>query len=181
MMIEREHCGLLLIDMQERLVPFVTDHKSCIEHCQWILEVAQALHIPIYTSQQYPEKLGATITPLQTLINTENIINKLAFSVYRQPEGLAKIHESGKKQWILMGIETHVCVFQTAMELKGAGHEVFVVEEATQSRNLHDKLLAIERMRQAGIHIISREMAVFEWLRVAGTAEFKNIVQKFIK
>lgn len=180
-MIERDDCALLLVDMQERLVPFVTDHKSCIEHCQWILEVAQALRIPVYTSQQYPEKLGNTIKALHMLINTENIINKLAFSVYRQPEGLTKIHASNKKQWILMGIETHVCVFQTAMELTAAGHEVFVVEEATQSRNLHDKLLAIERMRQTGISIISREMAVFEWLRVAGTAEFKGIIEKFIK
>ena len=181
MMIDREKSGLLLIDMQEKLVPLVAEHRDCIAHCQWMLGIAQTLNIPIFTTQQYPQRLGATVKPLQTLIDTQRIINKIAFSVMQEPEGAAVIKASGKTQWVLIGIETHVCLLQSALGLKEAGHDVFVVHEATQARSPHDKTIAIERLRHAGVQIITREMAVFEWLRVAGTAEFKRINEGFIK
>lgn len=181
MMIERDKSAVLLVDMQEKLVPFTTDHKDLEEHCQWLLGIAQYLHVPVFTTEQYPEKLGKTIAVLQSLIDQQRLIHKMSFSVMREPKGLEMIKASGKKQWILIGIETHVCVFQSALELKAAGHEVFVVAQATQSRYLDDKLIAIDRLREAGVHIVSREMVSFEWLRVAGTTEFKYINEHFIK
>jgi nicotinamidase-related amidase len=181
MMIERNKSAILLIDMQARLVPYTEDHKTLEAHCQWMLGIAKYLNIPVYTSQQYPEKLGQTISLLQDLIDPKHIIDKIAFSVMRDPKGLEMIKSSGKTHWILMGIESHVCVFQSAIEMKAAGLDVFVLEQATQSRYVHDKVIAMERMREAGIHIVSREMVSFEWLRVAGTPEFKYINEHFIK
>ncbi|MFI4956231.1 MAG: isochorismatase family protein [Gammaproteobacteria bacterium] len=181
MMIDRDKSGLLLIDMQEKLVPLVMDHRECIGHCEWMLGVANVLQIPAITTQQYPKGLGATIQSLQTLIDTQRVINKITFSAMRDEDGEAQIRASHKTHWVLTGIETHVCVMQTALDLKEAGFKVFVVDEATSARSAHDKKLAISRMRAAGIHIVTREMVVFEWLKTSGAAEFKQISQGFIK
>ncbi len=180
-MIERNNSAVLIIDMQEKLVPLVRDHKECVEHCHWVLSVARILNIPIFTTQQYPQKLGATLQSLQTLIDTQHVINKMSFSLMDEPHAAEKINSSGKKQWILMGIETHVCVLQTAYGLQKAGHEVFIVVEATQAREELDKNTAIERLRKAGIHIVTREMVAYEWLRAGGTPEFKKINEEFVK
>lgn len=180
-MIDREKSGVLLIDMQEKLVPLVMEHRDCIQHCEWMLRVCKTLQVPIITSQQYPKGLGATIQPLQHLIDTQHVINKTAFSVMRDPIGATHIREGKKTQWILIGIETHVCVMQTAFDLLHEGFEVYVIVEATQSRSDHDKDLALDRLQQAGAHLVSREMVVFEWLKTAGTAEFKQINEEFIK
>lgn len=180
-MIDREKSGLLLIDMQEKLVPLVMEHRECMNHCEWMLGVANVLNIPIITSQQYPKGLGATIQPLQTHIDTQRVVNKTAFSVWRDPLGATHIRDTQKTQWILIGIETHVCVMQTALDLNAEGFDVFVVSEATQARSHLDKTLALTRMERAGITIVSREMVVFEWLKTAGTPEFKQINEGFIK
>lgn len=180
-MMDRETSGLLLIDMQEKLVPLVMEHRECIHHCEWMMGVANALTVPVITSQQYPKGLGATIQPLQKLMDTQRVVNKTTFSVWRDPQGEALIRDAQRKQWILIGIESHVCVLQTGLDLRRAGFDVFVVQEATQARSLTDKALALARMQQAGIHIVSREMVVFEWLRAAGTPEFKQINEGFIK
>lgn len=181
MMLDREKSGLLLIDMQEKLVPLVMDYRECISQCEWMLGIANTLGIPVITTQQYPKGLGATIQPLQTLIDTHHVINKITFSTMRDEEGGAHIRACHKTHWVLIGIETHVCVMQTALDLKAAGFEVFVVEEATSARSAHDKNLAISRMRTAGIQIVSREMVAFEWLKTSGTTEFKQISEGFIK
>lgn len=180
-MIDREKSGLMLIDMQDKLVSLVMDHRDCISHCEWMLNIANILKIPVITTQQYPKGLGVTTQPLQTLIDTQRVINKISFSVMRDDEGAAHIRALDKKHWVLMGIETHVCMMQTALDLKEEGHEVYIVEEATSARSAHDKRIALQRMHAAGIHIVTREMIVFEWLKTSGAAEFKQISQGFIK
>jgi nicotinamidase-related amidase len=180
MLIQAEHSLLLMIDLQERLAPAIHGFDEVQRHNDWLLGVAQRLHVPVVATVQYPRGLGEMIPDLAHSIPPEHILEKTHFSAVAEGclEGLAAM---SRRQVILTGTETHVCVLQTALGLLAADKEVYVVAEAVGSRRPEDKELALARMRQEGCRIVSREMVAFEWLRKAGTDTFRQVSRDYLR
>jgi nicotinamidase-related amidase len=180
MLLDRENSSLLVIDMQERLLPAIEDWQRILDNVMWLVRVAQLLKVPVLASEQYPKGLGHTHADLRTLLPAGGIADKAHFSCVAA-DCLDGMSGSERRQIVICGVEAHVCVLQTALELRWQGKEVFVVADAVGSRNLADRDLALARMRGHGIEIVSREMVAFEWLRRAGTAEFRQISSEFLR
>ncbi len=181
MLIDAEQSFLLVVDIQERLVPAVTEGKRVVESSAWLMEVAKQLEVPILMSEQYPTGLGHTVPRLQRICGPESIMEKIHFSCAHSDECRRRIAALGRKQVVLTGMETHVCVLQTALGLITADYHVFVVADAIASRNVEDGKLALERMRGEGVRIVSREMVVFEWLHRAATDQFRDISRRYLR
>lgn len=181
MLLTAENSLLLLIDLQSKLAPAIQHNTEVEQHCRWLLEVARELAIPVLATEQYPQGLGVTVPSLLTLLKSEEILEKIHFSAYRESHVQAALADSGRRQIVLCGTETHVCVLQTALDLISAGCQVFVVAEACGSRRDSDKQLALGRLQQAGAVIVSREMVAFEWLQRAGTTQFRQISQGWLR
>lgn len=180
MLLNREQSLLLLIDVQEKLTPHVLDCDSLITRCEWILQLAQKMGVPILASEQYPKGLGGTLPSLNSYYSSQDCVEKVAFSCMQEPNCVKKLKEYKKNQLILIGIEAHVCVLQTALELKSSGYEVYVVVDAVSSRKALDLKFGLKRMKQDGVHLITSEMIFFEWLRHADTPEFKKLSKEFL-
>lgn len=180
MLIEAQRSMLLLIDLQERLAPAIHDIDSVLQHNQWLVEVATRLNVPVAATVQYPAGLGGMLPTLAARLAPENICEKIHFSAVA--DGcLQALADLARPQVVLTGTEAHVCVMQTALDLRAAGKAVFVVAEAVGSRHPADRQLALERMRQEGCRIVSREMVAFEWLQRAGTDLFRQISREFLR
>jgi nicotinamidase-related amidase len=180
MLLDKEKSCVLLIDVQEKLTPLVQDSQVFISRCEWLLRLAQQMQIPVLISEQYPQGLGETIAPLKVIWPEQQAIEKVHFSCYRDPTFKQQLKGLSKMQLLLIGIETHVCVLQSAVDLQEAGYDVFVVVDAVSSRFELDKKYALKRMNQAGIQLVTSEMVFFEWVVKAGTAEFKALRQVYI-
>ncbi len=170
---------LLIIDIQERLCPALHDAEALVDNSAWLLQVARRMDVPVLVTEQYPKGLGATVAALQPYLDGAALVEKIRFSgaddaLLAQPGG-------ERHQFVVCGAEAHVCVLQTVLELLARGREVFVVEEAVTSRLPSNKALALERLRQAGAIIVSREMVAFEWLERAGTEQFRDISKAYIR
>jgi nicotinamidase-related amidase len=181
MLLNKEDSILLLVDVQEKLAPYVINSDAFIAHCEWLLKLANKMNVPILVSEQYPKGLGSTLEQFQPYYSKQEAIEKIHFSCMQEPKYTKRLHEINKNQLIVIGIETHVCVLQTAMEMKGAGFEVYVVVDAVSSRSEQDLKYALKRMKQEGIHLVTAEMVFFEWLRHAGTPEFKALSKEFLQ
>jgi nicotinamidase-related amidase len=180
MLMDRDRCTLLIIDVQTKLLPVIHDGQAMLEHCVWLVHLASRMGVPVLGSEQYPKGMGPTVAALAELLPPETFSDKLHFSCVAG-QCLAGRMGDDRSQIVVCGIETHVCVLQSALELRAQGREVYVVEEAVGSRRPSDKTLALERMRQEGVRIVSREMVAFEWLRVAGTELFKDVSKSFLR
>nr|VFK55064.1 MAG: Nicotinamidase-related amidase [Candidatus Kentron sp. TUN]VFK56851.1 MAG: Nicotinamidase-related amidase [Candidatus Kentron sp. TUN]VFK60899.1 MAG: Nicotinamidase-related amidase [Candidatus Kentron sp. TUN] len=181
MLINSSSSCLLIVDVQEKLIPAIHDRDTIISHCAWLMEVADAVGVPLLVSEQYPTGLGATVSLLRKLAPKEAFMEKVHFSCVASPECGNRINTLGRNQIVIAGIEAHVCVLQTALDLEASGKRVFVVADAISSRDQRNVDLAMERMRNAGITIVSREMVLFEWARRANTVQFKHLSTKFLK
>jgi nicotinamidase-related amidase len=181
MLLDAAKSCLLLVDVQEKLLPVIHEYQQLIDNCRWMLEVANLLNVPILAFEQYPKGLGPTAAALREILPPEAFTSKLHFSCAAEAPCLQKINALQRQQTVLIGIETHVCVLQTAISLKMQNKDVFVVADAVSNRDPKEAKLAFERMRHVGIHIISKEMALFEWARQAGTAEFKKLSETFLR
>ncbi|GAB4392717.1 MAG: isochorismatase family protein [Gammaproteobacteria bacterium] len=182
MLLDAAKSVLLLVDVQEKLTPHIVEHKKLITRCEWLLQVATQLAITKVVSEQYPQGLGGTLPVLKQAAEPVALyLEKKHFSCVADTSCWQAMQQLHKQQWILIGIEAHVCVLQTALDLRSYNQEVFVVADAIGSRSHEDKTLAIERMRMNGVHIVTREMVLFEWLHQAGTDVFKKISQQFLK
>ena len=176
MLISAAKSSLLLIDIQDRLLPAMSAPDQVIAKSQILLQAALTLNLPVTISEQYPKGLGSTATALQT--NTATTFEKLSFSCWRDDAlktHFINLHETGRPLVIVAGIEAHVCVLQTCIDLANAGFGVFAVADAMSSRKPVSAALAFERMRSAGVEIVNTEMMVFELLERAGTTEFKAL------
>lgn len=179
MLLNKEDSILLLVDVQEKLSPAVLNSTDFIARCEWMLKLATQMGVPILTSEQYPQGLGSTIDTLSSYYEPENCIEKIHFSCMQQPTYTKRLSEHQKNQLILIGIEAHVCVLQTALDMKDAGFEVYVVVDAVSSRHEVDLKYGLKRMKQEGVHLVTAEMVFFEWLRQAGSPEFKSLSKQF--
>ena len=181
--VDRETSLLLLIDIQEKLAPAIADHDSIIRSSAILLQAAGILDVPVLVTEQYPKGLGPTVPALreglEQTLSSLGVIEKMAFSACT-PEVMAAIHSTGRRKIVIAGMETHVCVFQTSRDLKAAGFEVFLAEDAVGSRTVANRNNGLELIRACGAVITNVETLLFDWLKVAGTPEFKQI-SKLIK
>ena len=179
MLMQCDDATLLVVDIQDKLLPAVLDPQGLVERAGWLMRAANDLGLPVVLSEQYPSGLGHTVEALRQLCPDAPTVEKKHFSCVAEhclPDSLL-----ARRQVILIGMEAHVCVLQTALELHAAGKEVYLVADAVSSRAPGDVHLALERMRAAGVQIVSREMVVFEWLRQAGTDSFRAISREFLR
>jgi nicotinamidase-related amidase len=169
---------LVVIDIQEKLAGAMPKKvaRKIIERSALLVETANILDIPVIATEQYPKGLGKTEEELTLLWGkTTRHVEKTSFSCCGEEDFSAGIRASHKRQIILAGMETHVCILQTAIELQRDGLEVFVAEDAVCSRDKHYHRNAIQRLRQAGIIVSNSESVLFEWLRDASHEHFKRI------
>lgn len=179
MLISAEKSCLMIIDVQDKLVPAMSDMGPVIENIRILMLAAEKLAVPTLVSEQYPKGLGHTIPAILSLV-TEVVSEKICFSGMADDGFASRLHNLGRRQVVMVGIEAHVCVLQTAMHLLNRGVHVFVVADATTSRTNRSHDLALQRLAAGGAAIVSTEMVVFEWLERAGTADFKELM-KIIK
>lgn len=175
-MLEASNSLVLMIDVQERLVGAL-EKNVIVEKSQKIIDGANILGIPVLATEQYPKGLGHTVV---TLADNTEVVEKTYFNALLEDGMLDKIKSYGKKQIILFGIETHICVYQTACALIEAGFEVFIIKDACASRNKYEFKQGIDAMRDNGAKISCVEMTLFEWLKGAKNPKFKE-VQALIK
>jgi nicotinamidase-related amidase len=180
MLIDARNSALLVVDVQGRLVPAVAGWQALLDHVIWLIRVARRMEIPVMACEQYPQGLGPTHPAVAAELPAGCIASKLHFSAVA-----GACHDlglpGGPGQYVVCGMETHVCVLQTVMELLGGGKRVFVVAEAVGSRRESDRDLALARMRDAGASIVSREMVAFEWLRRADSELFREVSRSFLR
>lgn len=172
----QDKAGVLVIDMQEKLVPLVERSCAVVEAIRLLLQGAKILHLPLLVSEQYPQGLGPTIAPLLSLFpQGVEALSKSSFSAVADAQIAQAISSSGCTQWILVGIEAHVCVLQTARDLLAQGAEVVVLNDAISSRSIFDYSTAIGEMRDLGARISSVETVLFELLQGSQNPAFKEM------
>ncbi len=168
--------ALILVDYQTRLLPSIYKGEAAVDEALFLAKLTRVLDIPIFGTEQNPEGLGQNDQRIRDCCDQ----TLLKFSFDGTESGLLDLIQkvnSQMNQVVLAGCETHVCLMQTALGLREKGFEVAVIPQACGSRSLSDKMLAIERMQQQGISMLSTEMIIFEWLKTSKHPQFKNILQ----
>ncbi|WP_116472516.1 hydrolase [Zobellella maritima] len=178
MLMEMGKAGLMVVDIQDKLVPAIHKGEQMSARVQWLISACTLLGTPVLFTEQYPKGLGHTRQALTALVEQPEIVEKMHFSA--MAARCLPDHWQEYSQLIVCGMETHVCVLQTVMDLLNAGKEVFVVADATGSRTEENHQLGLARMRDAGAQIVSREMVVFELMHQSGTDTFKAISKQFL-
>ncbi len=177
MLIDAETSLLLVVDAQDRLLPAVRDPDSVLRNIAILIESARRLAIPVIATEQYPKGIGHTVPEIAGRLPKGCTLEKTRFSALAEPAFARRIAESGRTQILVCGAEAHVCVLQTATELQALpGRQVFLAADATASRTAENHRLALERLARTGVHILSTEMAVFEWLRHSDRPEFRDLL-----
>jgi nicotinamidase-related amidase len=174
-MLEIEKCCLVVIDVQGRLAQLVDGREELFKNIRILIEACKLLTVPIIWCQQCPKALGPTVPEIAELLTCIEPIDKAAFSCCGAESFNKRLNSLKRSQFLLCGIESHVCVYQTAMDLLDVGKEVHVVSDAVSSRTASNKQTAIEKMRDKGADISSVETVVFELLRTAEHPHFKAI------
>ena len=175
MLIESDLSCLLVVDVQARLAPAMAAHDQVIANTAVLMKAAARLQVPMLVSEQYPKGLGPTVPELAALAEAGAVLEKVHFSCMGDQTYAQRFRALGRGTAVVAGIEAHVCVLQTCIQLMEDGHRVYVVADAVSSRAPENATLALERLRAAGAIVVSTEMVVFEWLRRAGTPEFKEL------
>ncbi len=176
-MLKPEKTVLVVIAVQGRLARLMHAKASLFSNLRKFIKGIQTLQIPILWVEQKPESLGPTITEISEILADVEPIHKSSFSAYRDTHFLEALETSGRQQVLVTGIEAHVCVYQTAVDLAESGYEVEVVADAVSSRTLENKTIGLQKMRDAGVGLTSTEMALFELLEKAEGEAFKKIVK----
>lgn len=171
---------LLIVDVQEKLAPAIHDGQRVIDNCVQLAGLAARLGVPVVVTEHCPDKIGPTIAVLKAVLAGAETVKKSFFCACSEGR-LDATAVAQRAQVVVCGTEAHVCLQQTALALRWAGKEVFVVADAAGSRNPRDRDLAFDRMRSHGIEIVSREMAAFEWLERGGTDLFSEINREFLR
>jgi nicotinamidase-related amidase len=180
MLIDVDRSQLLLLDLQEKMMPAIDDGATVVANCRWLIAAAQKMGVPVAAIEQYPKGLGPLVPSIRDLLPPGAVTAKTHFSCVAA-QCLADLPGSDRAQIVVIGVETHVCVLQTVLDLYHEGKEMYVVADCVGSRRPADRDLALARMRQEGVRIVSREMVVFEWLGEAGTPLFKAVSKAFLK
>ncbi len=166
---------LVIIDVQQKFVPVIPGISKVIGSCVKLLKAAQILNIPCSGAEQYPQGLGASVPEIAELLTERNA--KMRFSAAQTFDWASqqRSHEQQRHQVVVAGIETHVCVLQTAFDLMSQGFDVFIVVDAVDSRFPVDHDIALKRLAAAGARLVTTEMVLFEWCEIAGTDDFRQL------
>ena len=176
-LVDEKQSLLVTIDIQEKLIPTIYQNEYLLEQNKKILQAAQLLNIPKILTEHFPHKLGPTAPEIKSYFTDHEIIEKTDMSCCENQDFSSKIKNMHKEHIILTGIEAHVCVLQTAIQLHEMNKKVYVVSDAISARAPNSTSIAIERMRHHGIEIINFEMLLFEWIRCGDHPQFKPLIQ----
>ena len=177
-LLDRNNSVLLIVDIQERLVPAMSKRQKVYDNCNHLIEASKLLHIPVVVTEQYPKGLGPTVSEIKDSLTTYSTLEKVTFDCCKGDGFLDKISSLKKGHIILTGMETHVCVLQTCLSLLKEGYFVHLVSDAVCSRKKDDYLAGRELMRDAGAVVTCTETVLFQLLEKAGTPEFKAISKR---
>lgn len=166
---------LLVVDIQDRLLPVMSDGERVVQNAVRLLQAARSLDVPVLLTEQYPQGLGATVPPVRAAAGSAPALAKRDFSAWADPAIRAHIEDSQRPQIVVAGIEAHVCVLQSALQLVTAGYRVAVATDATSSRHADSVTVAQRRMAGAGVTLATTEMCLFEWLGTAAHPAFKTV------
>jgi nicotinamidase-related amidase len=174
-MLKADNAALVLVDVQGKLAQLMADREALFGNLQRMVKGALALELPILWVEQLPGKLGPTIPELADLLPDHRPIAKSSFSCARSDAFNAALSQSGRKQLLLVGMEAHICVYQSAVDLVGAGYQVEVVADAIGSRSAGNREVGLRKMLANGVALTSTEMALFELMGDAGHPGFRDI------
>jgi nicotinamidase-related amidase len=180
MRVKRNDTIAVVIDVQKKLFPFIGENEKISANIVKLIKGLKVLGIEIIATVQYSKGLGDTIEPIQEALGNYKHLEKMSFSCCGSDDFMNTLKASGKENVIICGIESHVCVLQTAIDLLENGFEPILIEDCVSSRNLNDKKFAVGRMRKEGALISTYESILFELLEVSGTETFKEI-SKIVK
>ena len=172
-LVGREISSLIVIDVQAKLIPAISSSERLVWNIGRLLRAATLFDVPTFVTEQYPQGLGVTVEPLKSLSPAP--IEKTRFSCGQCEPIETALRDQGRFQVVLAGIESHVCVLQSALDLSGLGFRVFVVEDAVSSRAPESHRLAMQRLAAAGVTLMSTESTLFEWCEDASDPQFKAI------
>jgi nicotinamidase-related amidase len=178
--LHRGEALLLIIDVQERLMPVIHGREEVERNVDRLVRGCRILDLPALLTEQYVKGLGPTVEAVQRpLLETYGYrpIEKSCFSAWGCGELQAEMRTLKRRQILLAGVEAHVCVYQTAIDLIATGHEVTIIADATSSRTQENRDVALRRMTSEGVKLSSTEMALFELLVNAGTEEFRAVAK----
>ncbi len=176
-MLKADNAVLVVIDVQGKLATLMHEKEDFYSKTVQMIEGVKTLEMPILWNEQLPDKLGNTIESVAAAMEGMAPMIKESFSCYGNPEFVKRLKESGRKQALIVGMETHVCVYQTAMDLLREGYEVYVVADAVSSRTLQNREIGLKAMMAAGAKITCVEMALFEMLHVAKGEAFRKVIK----
>ena len=176
-MLKRDDTALVVIDIQDKLMPKrVGVAEEVIAKTVRLVKVAQGLGLPILVTEQNPEKLGATSALLVEALGDTVRIGKMEFGCTANEEFARALQATGRKQLLITGVEAHICVLQTALGAREHGYSPFIVQDAVASVEEREQVAALRRMERDGAEIVTTQMAIFELLGAAGTAEFRQLM-----
>ena len=176
-MLNQNDCCLVIVDVQGKLAQLMHDKDTLFKNIRILIQSAKILNIPILWCQQVPAALGPTIPQIAELLTDNQPINKSCFSCCGCDEFIGKLEKLGRKQILLSGLETHVCVYQTALDLIKRGYSVDCVADAVSSRTPENKQIGLQRIIAEGAKLTSTELALFEILKSAEHPNFKQIAK----
>jgi nicotinamidase-related amidase len=168
-----EDTALLVVDIQEKLLPKIMQAGEVLRNASFLVNAAKALGVPVIATEQYPKGLGPTVEPIRGLLTT--VWEKKTFSAVGEGGALDFLKSDARIKVVVLGIEAHICVMQTVLDLLNQGFHVFVCVDAVSSRYAIDVKIALKRMQQAGAILVTAETCVYEWLETAANPAFREI------
>ena len=176
-MLQTDQTVFVLVDVQGKLAQIVNESKELHDNLEKLIKGLQVLDIPILWLEQYPAGLGPTTESLANVLEGQQPIAKMTFSAMGNEEFVKQLNELGRKQVLIAGIETHICVYMTAADLVEQGYEVEVVVDAVTSRTEANKMIGLQKMKHLGVSGTCVETALYELLGEAGTDGFKKVLK----
>lgn len=175
-MLDKGNTGLIVIDIQGKLARIVDNSQGMISQCEKLIQGCRILDLPILWLEQNPQRLGSTVEELRALQTTPPF-EKFTFDGCKNAQFAQALAQSGVQHWLVCGIETHICVYQTVQSLVKLGYQAHVVSDCVSSRSKASKTLALNKMSQLGAHICNVEMCLYEVIQDCRALEFKSILQ----
>ncbi len=169
---------LLIIDIQDRLAAVMDEREMVVRNTTHLIELSKLFDIPLVLTEQYPKGLGPTVSEIRDALKEYQPIEKLTFSCCGAEGFLEAIKKTNRKKVLVTGMETHICVLQTCLDLLDEGLEVYLIADALTSRRPYDKSIALDMLREAGGMVTTTEAVLFQVLKKAGTEEFKIISRR---
>lgn len=176
MILERADSFLILIDLQERLVPAVREPRQVVANCLRLMRAAELLEVPVFLTEHCADKIGPAVDEIRGRVEEAQILQKRTFSTLREPQCRERLDALGRPSPVVAGTEAHVCVLQTALDLKAAGYAPRYVVDAVSTRKESDLSAAIARAEDHGIEVMTVEMVLFEWLGHGDDPNFGSVL-----